>query len=82
MNPSSREQAEQLIENLKNQGFSKVESIVQVAAHFEMGLDAAKILVHESPVWREQRGNHEEFHEALDDALKNRQSTGLIGSDQ
>ena len=69
MNAPSRNLVEKFITKLKGDGVSKISSIVQVASHFKIGLDAAKSLVHESSAWREQRKSHEEFQQKLVDSL-------------
>lgn len=69
MNAPSRDLVEKYITKLKSDGISKISSIVQVASHFKIGLDAAKSFVHESSAWREQRKSHEEFQQTLIDGL-------------
>lgn len=65
MNKLTPESLEQFIRTLKDERHSKVASIVRVANHFTIGLDAAKLCVHESLAWRDLKASHENFQSRL-----------------
>ena len=65
MNELEKELLEHFIAELKNEGISKVAAIVRVACHFKIGLGPAKIIVHESLAWSEQKSEHERFQQKL-----------------
>ncbi len=60
---------EAFIAQLKQDGCSKVASIVKVASAYKLGMDAAKKAVHESAAWAPEKSAHEEFQRKLGDAL-------------
>lgn len=60
---------EAFIAQLKQEGFSKVASIVKVASAYKLGMDAAKKAVHESDAWAPEKSSHEAFQRQLGDAL-------------
>ena len=61
---------EELIQVLRDDGFSKVESIKALYDHRQADLAEAKRLVHFSRVWADRRASDEAFWDDLERAFK------------
>lgn len=53
---------------LRDEGFTKVQSVRATVEVLGKPLDEAKTLVHDSPAWVDRRGRDDEFHASLDGA--------------
>lgn len=56
---------EDIVNFLKKEGCSKVESIQIIASIFNINLNAAKKLVHTSRAWEDVRDRDDKFHDDL-----------------
>lgn len=65
-----KEDLDQFISRLKQDGCSKVSTIIRVVDAFKVELEVAKRAVHESSAWSNEKRCHEEFHERLNEELE------------
>lgn len=56
---------EAVLELLRNNGFSKIQSIKVLVDTGQYGLADAKIIVHESSVWKDTVLEHADLHDKL-----------------
>ena len=57
---------DEILETLRAEGFSKVESIRATVEILRLPLADAKRLVHESRAWADRRADDDRFHEVLE----------------
>ena len=61
---------EAVVADLKNEGFSRVDSIRAVVEITGASLGDAKLIVHRSQAWEDVRQETEDFHVALETELR------------
>lgn len=67
---------DEILESLRAEGFSKVESIRATVEILRLPLADAKRLVHESRAWADRRADDDRLHEVLESKLRTEASGG------
>jgi hypothetical protein len=71
---------EDILAELRKEGFSVIESIKAVVSLQDVTLQEAKKLVHLSETWKDLRSTHDSFHEGLEKSIST--SLGNLPNEQ